>query len=60
MIVYDCAVPVQVLLPDTKVGVIFTVATKGLVPVLLAVKDGIVAVLPALVKPILGKELVQE
>ncbi len=51
--------PVQVLEPETKEGVIFTVATTGFAPVFTAVKDGIVDVVFVLVSPILGIEFVQ-
>ena len=59
VMVYDCAVPVQVLFPETYVGVALTVATTVLVPVLVAVNPGMVAVEPVLVRPMLGVLFVQ-
>ena len=52
------ATPAQLTLPLVKVGVTVMVATKGAVPVLVALKEGIEPV-PLAPKPILGAELVQ-
>ena len=58
IIVNVFAAPVQPTLPLVKVGVTVMVATMGAVPVLVALKEGIVPV-PLAPKPILGAELVQ-
>ena len=58
VIVNVFAGPGQLTLPKVKVGVTVMVATTGAVPVLVAVKEGIVPV-PLAPKPILGAELVQ-